>query len=363
MTILAQNSAVEQALSQVGLKPTALERGQMDTVGFASTGKQMDSVLAQVRQLSAPRNAEIDSLYGWDGSTALIAAISPHDDYYYAGRLYNLIYPRIKAKRVVIFGVFHKAKLFDFQDKLVFDSYQTWHGVYGPVKVSPLREEITKALPAQDYIVNNDMQMSEHSVEAMVPFLQAYNPEIEIVSILVPYMNWDTISRLSNDLTDALYDICRKNNWVLGKDIAFVFSADAVHYGDSGWGTTFYAPYGSNLKAYSFMVECENEMVQMLLTDEMSPVKTKNFLDSCVNSLDVRKYHRTWCGRFSIPMGLATVNNLLNKLENRNLTGYFLDYGTSVSEASLDTSVLGGMGATAENNFHHWVGYAAVGYK
>ena len=35
---------------------------------------------------------------------------------------------------------------------------------------------------------SNDMQTVEHSVEAIVPFLQAYNRDVEIVSILVPYM-------------------------------------------------------------------------------------------------------------------------------------------------------------------------------
>jgi hypothetical protein len=39
-----------------------------------------------------------------------------------------------------------------------------------------------------------------------------------------------------------------------------------------------------------------------------------------------------------------------------------LDYGTSVSEASLDVEGMNGMGPTAPNSFHHFVGYPAIGY-
>ena len=45
------------------------------------------------------------------------------------------------------------------------------------------------------------------------------------------------------------------------------------------------------------------------------------------------------------------------------IVGTLLDYGTSVSEASLDVESLGGLGPTAPNNLHHFVGYAAIGYR
>jgi len=359
----AQVSEIDRLLSELGIQPTATERGQMDIVGFASTAKQMDGVLAQCRVLSPSAAAAIDSLYNFDESSEFIAAVCPHDDYYYAGRLYSLIFPRIKAKRVVIFGVFHKARIFDCQDKLVFDAYQTWHAPYGPVKVSTLREEILHKLPAEDYIVNNDMQMVEHSVEAMMPFLQAYNREVEIVSILVPYMNWDTVSKLADELSQVLFDICRGRGWVLGKDLCFIFSADAVHYGDSGWGTTYFAPYGCDVQGYETMVRAEVDLIKNCLAGEITQDKVRDFMFTCVDADNPHQYRRTWCGRFSVPMGLLTVSRLLGKLEQRHLNGYFLDYGTSVSEASLEEEGLEGLGPTAPNNLHHWVGYAAVGYR
>ena len=46
--------------------------------------------------------------------------------------------------------------------------------------------------------------------------------------------------------------------------------------------------------------------------------------------------------------------------------GTLLRYGTSLSEPELPVSAQareGGLGYTAPSNFHHWVGYAAVGYR
>jgi hypothetical protein len=45
------------------------------------------------------------------------------------------------------------------------------------------------------------------------------------------------------------------------------------------------------------------------------------------------------------------------------MQGTLLDYGTSVSEASLDLESIPGLGTTSPNNMHHFVGYAAIGYE
>jgi hypothetical protein len=95
----------------------------------------------------------------------------------------------------------------------------------------------------------------------------------------------------------------------------------------------------------------------------MTNEKLKAFLYECVDRNDVTNYRITWCGRFSIPFGLAVASRLTESMESRALAGTLLDYGTSVSEASLDVSDLRGLGATAPSNLHHWVGYAAIGYK
>jgi MEMO1 family protein len=289
--------------------------------------------------------------------------VSPHDDHYYAGRLYSLWVPYIKAKTVILFGVFHKARVWDCENKLVFDSFESWHGPYGPVKVSPIRAEILSRLSKDDVIVDNDMQQVEHSVEAIVPWLQANNPDVEIVSILVPYMQWDTMDRLASRLTDVIAEITRQRNWRLGDDIAVIASADAVHYGDAGWGGSSYADYGTDINGYGKAVDRDMHLAKSSLCGPVTRPRLKNFLYTCVNREDVREYKLTWCGRFSIPFGLNVASRLSEELDGQQLFGTLLDYGTSVGEASLDLDKIEGLGTTAPNNLHHWVGYAAIGYQ
>ena len=359
----AQEPAIKMIIEQAGIKPDGFIRGQMDIVGYPSTAIQMEAVMAQCTVLSQPALDSLISKYGWDDETKFIAGICPHDDYYYAGRLYPLVLSKIKAKRVIIFGVSHKARMFNMQDKIVFDSYKFWRGPFGLLMVPSLREEIMGKLSLDDYVINNDMQMIEHSVEGIVPFLQAYNKDVEIVSILVPYMDWETTDRLAKNLSDALAEIMKANNWKLGEDLSIVCSSDAVHYGDAEWGGSNYAEFGCGIDGYKKAVDRDIFLAENFFCGDLEMNKLKDFLYSCVDEKDVHKYLITWCGRFSIPFGMNVASRLTEKLENRTLTGYMLDYGTSVSEISLDLQNLDGMGMTAPNNLHHWVGYAAIGYK
>ncbi|UCG52838.1 MAG: AmmeMemoRadiSam system protein B [Candidatus Latescibacterota bacterium] len=359
----AGDPSVKELLDRAGIKPKGDQRGQMDTVGFVTTARQMDNVMTQCNELAAPRHKTLEDQYGWTSETAFIAGVCPHDDYYYAGRLYPLLLSHVKAKTVILFGVFHKARVFDHKDRLVFDSYKTWRGPYGPVNVAPLRDEIIGQLPDEDYVVNNDMQMVEHSVEAIVPWLQAYNRNVEIISILVPYMTWETMDRLAADLSTALEKILRAKKWRLGEDVCLIASADAVHYGDSGWGGSSYAEFGTDVVGYQRAVERDLSLARNHLSGPVDRDHLKEFLYTCVDRNDVMTYRVTWCGRFSVSFGLNVASRLTEAMEDRQLEGRILDYGTSVSEASLDTKDLDGLGSTAPNNFRHFVGYAAIGYE
>ncbi|MFH0881402.1 MAG: AmmeMemoRadiSam system protein B [bacterium] len=360
---MAQDSAVQQLLDQVGLKPSDGQRGQMDTVGFASTAEQMDAVVALCTANAKSREDSLRSAFSWLDTVSFRAGVCPHDDYCYAGRLYPLLLSRIHAKRVILFGVFHKAKVFNCQDVLVFDSFTRWHGPHGTVPVSPLREEILRRLPAGDVRIDDDMQQVEHSVEAIVPWLQAFNPDVEIVSILVPYMDWATMNRLAGDLSSSLNDIFREHGWKLGEDVAIICSSDAVHYGDADWGGSNYATFGTDIAGYEQAVRRDMDLATHDLAGNVNPTGLHNFFESCVDPDDVYQYRITWCGRFSIPFGLSVAASLANRLGEPPLDGILLDYGTSVSEATLPLDSLAGMGRTAPNNLHHWVGYAALGYR
>ncbi len=356
----ASDPTPEELLDAVGIPPSGGRRGQMDTVGFVTTATQMDGVLEQCRALAAPRLESLRAEHGWGEETRFSAAVCPHDDYYYSGRLYVLLMPYLRTDTVILFGVFHKARVWDLRDKLVFDSFEAWRGPYGPVKVSPIREEIISKLSKKDYVVDNDMQQVEHSVEAIVPWLQAYNPDVEIVSILVPYMQWETMDRLAAELADALATIMRERGWQLGEDVALISSADAVHYGDAGWGGRSYADYGTDPDGYKKAVNRDLHLAESTLCGPVTRSSLQKFLYKCVDRGDVTQYKLTWCGRFSVPFGINVASRLNEELNGRQLVGTLLDYGTSVGEVSVDVE---GLGVTAPNNLHHWVGYASIGYQ
>jgi MEMO1 family protein len=330
-------------------------RGLADTVGFAHLGFQMDSIAERIKRLY-PEKVSGQPEDGWK------TAICPHDDYTYAGWLYSALLKNIKAKTVIIFGVAHKAKNFNLDNRLVFDSFDFWHGAYGNVRVSGLREQIIKSLPADLYEVNDSMQIVEHSVEALVPFLQKQNPKTEIVSILVPYMRLNRMDSIGSQLSKVLYSIMAEEKLRWGEDLVLLISSDAVHYGDEDWGGKNYATFGTDSLGYQKAVALEKEIINTCFAGELSFGNAARFFNYTVSSDDYKEYKWTWCGRYSIPFGLLTSVHLQEIFQEKPLIGYPVGYGTSIDHPELPVNDLG-MGKTAIANLHHWVGYPAIGFR
>jgi MEMO1 family protein len=338
--------------------PGNLKRGLADTVGFAHLDWQMDSVMSRIEMY---HQADLTSSQQAPG-TVWRTAICPHDDYTYAGWLYPAVLRDIKAKTVIIFGVAHKARLFGLENQLVFDSFQSWSGPYGAVQVSPLRDEIISLLPGDMAVVNDSMESMEHSVEALLPFLQFQDPDIEIISILVPYMDYKRMQRISQQLASALNKIMREQNLKWGEDMALIISSDAVHYGDEGWGGVNYARYGTDSLGNAQAVAYDREIIRNCFEGELTWEKIARFNNYTVDQENFREYKWTWCGRYSIPMGLLTSLYLQSLQDSRPITGIPVGYATSISQQHLKVSDLR-MGETAIATKRHWVGYPAIGFK
>jgi AmmeMemoRadiSam system protein B len=335
-----------------------LTRGLADTVGFAHLDWQMDSVMARIRALNQDDLIRSKQPAG----TVWRTVICPHDDYTYASWLYPAVLKNVEASTVIIFGVAHKASLFNLENQLVFDSFKLWHGPYGAVKVSSLREEILSLLPGSMVVVHDSMETAEHSVEALIPFLQYKDRDIEIISILVPYMDFKKMQTISQHLAWALSNIMREKNLQWGKDIALLISSDAVHYGDEEWGGKNYAPYGTDSTGNAQAVSHEREIIGTCFEGELTGEKIARFYAYTVNPGDFREYKWTWCGRYSIPFGLLTSLHLQALQESSPLKGIPVAYATSISQPHLKVDDLR-MGQTAIATPHHWVGYPAIGFK
>jgi AmmeMemoRadiSam system protein B len=331
-------------------------RGLVDTVGFAHEAWQMDSLMARIRRL------EGDTLTPHEGGAPWRVCISPHDDYTYVGYLYPAVLNRVKTPLVILFGVAHKARLLHLQDHLVIGTYRAYHGPWGNIPVTPLREEIFSLLDTSLYTVDDSMMTIEHSLEALLPFLQYYNRQVTILPVLVPYMSYDQMDRAATALAGAIHKVTTRHNMVWGKDYSLVISTDAVHYGDEKWGGKNYAPYGTDSAGLVQAVAHEHEIIESTLTGPLTPARIKRFTEYTVQPDDYKAYKWTWCGRYSVPEGLLTAWHLQQITNTPPLTGVLVGYRNSIDHTPIPVKDLN-MGVTAPAYNHHWVGYAAVGYE
>ncbi len=342
---------LDEVRREMGIPSKGDLRGQKDAVGFASTAAQMAEAWNASSAGPAPEslgNVPADSAWG---------VICPHDDFLYAGRVYRSVIPTVKAKRVIVLGVFHGWKKFGAREVLVFDDYRAWRTPDGELKVSSLREALLSRLPKGDVVQSDAMHDSEHSVEAVSYWLKHQNPDLEIVPILVSTMSFERMQDLSARLAEAISAEMKARGWNMGKDLAVVISSDAVHYGPD----FKFTPYGDGgVEAY--MKACAAD--RALLTGPLAGVVTTDSIrrafETFCDPKDPGQYRLTWCGRFSIPFGLLTLERLAAS-QDRKLEGRPVAYATSVGWPQLAVKAEG-MGLTAPSNLYHFVGYPAAVY-
>jgi MEMO1 family protein len=320
-----------------------------DTVGFAQYSWQMDSLMARIDRS------------GWMKKSGMPwkMVICPHDDYTYVGKLYPELLQNVTANNLILIGVAHKARQLGIEDSLVFDSYASWKGPWKNISVSPVRGEIYNLLAKKFAIINDTLQKVEHSVEALIPFLQYFNRNITIVSILVPAMNPDRMEACGKALADAIRTVAKNHRWEWGNDFAIVSTTDAVHYGTDDWGGVNRANFGCDDKGNLKAREHESGIIDSCLKGEILPEKIRLFSNYTLDPENFREYKWTWCGRYSVPVALYTSYYLNN---NKILSGELVGYSTSITSAHIPVDDIG-MGRTAIATNCHWVGYAAIGYR
>lgn len=332
-----------------GKKESFKVRPLKDSIGFAQYSWQMDSLMSRMDRI------------GWKKSDGLPwkLAICPHDDYTYVGTLYPELLQNIKAPNLILIGVAHKAAQFGIEDSLVFDSYSNWKGPWKDVLVSDTREEIYNLLSKKFAIVNDSLQKVEHSVEALIPFLQYFNRNISIVPILVPAMSSDRMKECGKALADAIRIVAQKHKWEWGSDFAIVVTTDAVHYGNEDWGGADRAYFGCDEKGNVKARDHESEIIKRCLEGNVGPENLRLFSSYTLNPSNFREYKWTWCGRYSVPVALYT-SYYLNG--SQPLTGELIGYATSITSVHIPVDDIR-MGRTAIATDCHWVGYAALGYR
>lgn len=324
-----------------------------DDVGYCWNIRQLDRLMDYLASASTGE--------GTGQLSHLIAGISPHDDYLYAGRTYYPLFKRINTKEVVIFGVTHSSvrkALGDPQDKLIFDTFTYWQGPYKKVNISKLREYLKEKLDKKLYITSNEAHQAEHSIEAMIPFLQHFNRDVRITPVMVTGMNFETMERLSGELASVIASYMKENNLKIGKDIFFLISADANHYGKDFDNI----PYGEDEKAHRLATARDQKVTTTYLSGEMTPGKIKGLTGELWGETYKDYKDTVWCGKYSIPFGMLTVIHMLEKLGiDRRLTGKIFQFSDTYTGGVIPLKKAG-LGITAPFSLKHWVSFFSAGY-
>jgi len=323
-----------------------------DNVGFCWTPTEMNMLM---KYLSS-HSAKSDNF----PTQNLVAAISPHDDYLYAGSVYYPLYNLIKTKEVVIFGVTHgtvRQAMNDPKNVLIFDDYKYWHGPYGNVSISPLREIIKSKLDKNDFMVSDKAQDIEHSIEALVPFLQYYNRNIEITPIMVTQMPFDRMDKISSELTGIISDYIKQNNLTLGKDIFFLISTDADHYGRDFDNI----PFGEDEKAHQSATDYDKKIAKETFNGLLTKDKIVNLTKDLWGTPKDNPPSPLWCGKYSVPFGLLALEKIIDKITGRELTGTFFKYSDSWTEGVIPI-IHTNLGTTAPFSLKHWCGWLSAGF-
>ncbi|MGD1006211.1 MAG: AmmeMemoRadiSam system protein B [Ignavibacteriaceae bacterium] len=344
--IILQLYNITSMLMAQGIRPIR------DNTGFCWNSSEMDELMKYL-EYNAYNEEEFRS-------KDLVAAISPHDDYLYAASVYYPLYKLIKVKEVVIFGVTHgtvRKVMNDPKNIIILDDYTYWHGPYGKVEISPLREIIKNNLNKNDFIISDSAQDIEHSIEALVPFLQYYNRNIKITPIMVTQMPFERMDQVSDELTKIISGYISQNKLKPGEDIFFLISSDANHYGKDFDNI----PYGEDESAHSNGTKNDKRIAK----NAFNGILTKNKIETLTKELWGRPMDKppspVWCGKFSIPFGLLTISKVIKSVSSKELNGNIYKYSDSWTEGVIPIKHTN-LGLTAPFSLKHWVGWLSAGF-
>jgi MEMO1 family protein len=324
-------------------------RGRIDSTGYALHAAQM----AKVWELAAAPPPP-DSL-GPAPAPGVAAILCPHDDFSFAGRVYRRVIPLVTARTVVLFGVFHGYWRINQRNRMVFDTYRAWTAPDGSVPVSPLRDALLARLPPADWTQDSVAHDMEHSLEPLVCWLRHARPDVEIVPIIVPAASFERFQELADHLGAALEAELKARSWKLGPDLAIAISADGIHYGPDFKQLTF----GEGVPAYQQATAKDRGLLQGPLKGPLDAAKIRALYETFVDPEHPDTYRWTWCGRFSIPLGLLTLERVAR--DAGGATGWPVAYATSISGPELGLRDIG-MQPSSPSNLYHFVGYPGAAF-
>jgi MEMO1 family protein len=290
----------------------------------------------------------------------LVAAISPHDDYLFAGRVYFPLFKILRAKEVVIFGVTHgtvRQEIGDPHNILILDEFKHWPGLARPMAVSGLREFLKERLDKGIFVVNDKAHALEHSIEAQVPWLQYFNPGVKITPIMVTGMPVEKMDEVSTRLAEVIAAYIKDKGLVVGQDIFFLISSDGNHYGQDFKNS----PFGEGEQAWTTARALDQRLIRDYLLGVMDKGKVEGLTKELWGQTYLDYRNTYWCGKYSVPFGLLVTQKTIGLAMNKKISGLLFRYSDTYSEGVLPLKKTG-LGTTAPFSLRHWVSFCSIGY-
>ncbi len=121
-------------------------------------------------------------------------------------------------------------------------------------------------------------------------------------------------------------------------------------------------PFGDGgVEAYVRAADRDRALLRGPLSGPLTSEKIRDLFATFVDPAHPNDYRMTWCGRFSVPLGLLLLDDLSRDLGEGTPTGGPIAYATSVGSPELPVRDIG-LGPTAPANLYHFVGYPAAAF-
>jgi AmmeMemoRadiSam system protein B len=172
-----------------------------------------EELLREVRQYTSPVEAPIGT-----GRIAAIGCVAPHAGYIYSGGVAGAVYSRLEIpERCVILCPNHTGN----GRALAVMANTTWQTPLGDVAAdADLGARLLRRFPALQE--DSAAHRAEHAIEVQLPFLQAQQPELNIVPIVIGTSDFDVLRGLGEALADVIADRDEK--------VLIIASSDMNHY-------------------------------------------------------------------------------------------------------------------------------------
>ncbi len=158
---------------------------------------------------------------------AAIGCVAPHAGYVYSGGVAGAVYSRLEIPaHCVILCPNHTGK----GRALAVMAHTTWQTPLGEVAAdAELGARLLRRFPALQE--DSAAHRGEHAIEVQLPFLQARQPELNIVPIAVGTSDFDVLRGLGEALADVIADRREEDREEDRKEkVLIVASSDMNHY-------------------------------------------------------------------------------------------------------------------------------------